>query len=338
MSSVGRTARSYQLRGEGAPVVKASCDILTIGEALVLFREDDVQELAVGKTFTTGIGGAESNVAISMQRLGFSASWIGAIGNDAFGNLIESTLRAEGVTTVLRRDHAHPTGHMIKLSSGAGDPLVVYCRKNSAASHLSPDQVAWGYVPETRLLHLSGVFLALSEETRATALQLAEKAIENKIPVSFDINYRHQLWDPEMARLHLKPFAELAQYVFGGESEFSILAGGKDYSDELVETFAGSGDKEVVVKRGPAGASVFCDGRWLDVEPHAVSVVDTVGAGDAFVAGYLSQKLSGQSIDTCLAAANFCGARACENRGDWEGNASLADLKLGPFHTSRARG
>lgn len=188
--------------------MKASCDVLTIGEALVLFGEDDVQELSVGKTFTTGIGGAESNVAISMQRLGFSASWIGAIGNDAFGKMIESALHAEGVATVLRRDNAHPTGHMIKLSSGAQDPLVIYCRKNSAASHLSHDQVAWGYLPETRLLHLSGVFLALSEETRTTALKLAEKAVEDRIPISLDINYRHQLWDPEVAHLHLKPFAE----------------------------------------------------------------------------------------------------------------------------------
>lgn len=304
-----------------------SFDLVTIGEGLVLLNEVDGSGIRLGKSFELSTGGAESNVATGITRLGFRALWISSVGSDHFGDLILETLRDQGVFTRVIVDQHAPTGFMVKFSQSQPDPIVIYSRKNSAASGLGANTRPFELLPKTKILHISGVFAGVSESSFALLLSLVAAAKKAGSVVSFDINYRSQLWGRVLAAERLLMLCKMANLVFGGEEEFALIAGSHSYADSLVEELAGTAGSEFIVKRAGNGASSFVNGHWLDIKPLRVTVLDTVGAGDAFVAGYLSEVLRKSDPKVRLATANFCGAKACESRGDWDGMVYASELK-----------
>lgn len=302
-------------------------DLVTIGEGLVLLNEVDASDISLGKSFELSTGGAESNVATGITRLGFRALWISSVGSDHFGDLILKTLRDQGVFTRVTVDQHAPTGFMVKFSQSEQDPIVLYNRKNSAASELGAKTRPFELLPQTKILHISGVFAGLSESSFALLLLLVAATKKAGSMVSFDINYRSQLWDKALAAERLLGLCKMADLVFGGEEEFALIVGSDSYTDSLVEELAENEGGEFVVKRAANGASSFVDGHWFDIKPLKVKVLDTVGAGDAFVAGYLAEVLRQADPKVRLTTANFCGAKACESRGDWDGMVYALELK-----------
>lgn len=301
-------------------------DLVTIGEGLALFREIDDSTVRLGKKFVLGTGGAESNVAIGVTRLGLKALWISSLGDDDFGSLVVESLAAQGVRTLIVPRDNKMTGHMIKFSGTQLDPTVFYNRKGSAASELGPKSIDWSLLPKTRLFHVSGVFAGVSSSSFELVRELMGSASRAGVSVSFDINYRRQLWSKEVAAGQLAELMGLADIVFGGEEEFSLVFNSEQFHDSLVEAAQTNNSQIFVVKRGAAGASSLTSNGWLDIEAHKISLVDTVGAGDAFVSGYLSEFLQDRSEEDRLAVANYCGAKACESRGDWEGMVQSREL------------
>lgn len=313
----------------------ATEDLITIGEAMALFRTG--QNFSIGSEFALSFGGAEANVAIGCTRLGLRTLWLSALGDDPFGRLIREALQREGVSTNIK-DSTAATGHMIKFPSAGEDPTVIYFRKDSPASQLNQDSFSLRALPQAKVLHLSGVFLALGEGCEALAMRLSEEAKALGMLVSFDINYRARLWPAEKAKDTMLPIAEQADIIFGGEAELALIAGAGEYSDSIAEELVGNSSRQVVVKRGSRGASVFAGASWTHVAAHSISVIDTVGAGDAFVAGYLSELIRGHDVSRMLQVANYCGARACENPGDWEGMVSTEILEHAKLlETSRTK-
>jgi 2-dehydro-3-deoxygluconokinase len=138
--------------------------------------------------------------------------------------------------------------------------------------------------------------------------------------VSLDVNHRSRLGSGERLAALLGEILEHVDVLFGGTEELALLAPGADDSDHraLLQALARPG-LQVVAKLGPYGAAALVDGALHEAAGHQVDAVDTVGAGDAFVAGYLSALLDGEDVPARLARGNACGALACTTPGDWEG-------------------
>jgi len=265
------------------------------------------------------IGGAESNVAIVASRLGKSAHWVGRLGDDAFGRLVERTLRAEKVGLTVIQDPQRPTGLMVKERRSPSLQRVRYYRSMSAATKLSHEDIHDDLLSRASILHLTGITPALSPEAREAVDTIIDRARALGVTVSLDINYRSALWTRSEAAEFLMAAIPRSDIIFGGVDEFAIVDSGITTADAAIEDALARGATEVIVKLGDRGAVGERGGMRESVAATPVEVVDTVGAGDAFVGGYLSARLDGLALSECLALGGLVGAAACTVAGDWEG-------------------
>ncbi|MBT2553844.1 sugar kinase [Arthrobacter sp. ISL-5] len=300
---------------------------LTLGETMALMRADQVGPLAHASTMSLGIGGSESNVAIGLQRLGVEAVWCGRVGADGLGRLVEREIRAEGVDVRIAVDPSAPTGLMIKERRTPASQRVSYYRAGSAGSRIAPVDIDQELISRAGLLHVSGITPALSPQAEATLRYAIDTARAAGVPVSFDLNYRANLWSREGAGSVYRDIIPLANIVFAGDDEAAIAVGAAG-PEELARRIAALGPGQAVIKLGAEGALALVDGRLFRREAVAVDVVDTVVAGDAFVAGYLAEFIEGRSPEDRLATAAATGAFACLVPGDWEGFPRRSELNL----------
>lgn len=294
--------------------------LLTFGETMGLVSADGIGPLEHARGFGFGIGGAESNVAIGVVRLGLPATWIGRVGPDATGDLIARRLRAEGVDAVIIRDPSF-TGLMVKHRRTGALLHVDYHRAGSAGSRLTPSDIPVDALRSAAIVHVTGITPALSDSARSAVFQAVETARAAGVTVSVDVNYRAKLWSRFDAGPVLRDLVSRADLVFAGPDEAALFVDGPP-----VDGLAALGPAEVVVKDGARGCTALIDGERHSVEALDVSVVDPVGAGDAFVAGYLADRLAGAAPAARLATAIAAGAFAVTVPGDCEGLPSRADL------------
>ncbi len=303
--------------------------VLTFGETMVLVTAHDLGSWETVSHARISIGGADSNVAIGLARLGVSARWIGRVGNDAFGRRVERDIRSEGVDTHAITDGGGPTGVMFKERRTPAHTRVSFYRSGSAGSRLVPSDVSDEDIARAEVVLVNGVTASLSDTAEATALSVVSRAKAAGMTVAFDVNHRPSLWidrDPRPLYLEL---ARQADVLFAGEEEAQLLFGEPDCSpEEAMRWIATVGPSEVVVKSGARGATTLIDGRTIHQPAVQITPVDTVGAGDAFVAGYLAERLAGGDASASLTLGARCGAFACLGPGDWESLPRRADLGL----------
>ena len=300
--------------------------LLAVGETMALLTAAEVGRLRHASSLTLGVAGAESNVAIGARRLGCPAAWVGRVGDDELGELVVSRIRAEGVDIGgVVRDPGAPTSLMLKERRTAAMVRVLYYRRHGPGSRLEPGDLDPARVAAAGVLHVTGITPALSDSARATVEHAVELAREAGVPVSFDLNYRSALWPPERAAAVYRDLAARADLVFASDDEAELLGLNGDPAD-LARGLASLGSGHAVVKLGERGAVAAVDGRVHAVDPVPVQAVDPVGAGDAFVAGYLAETLAGRPVADRLATAAACGAFAVTVPGDWEGLPSRAEL------------
>ncbi|MGP9537293.1 sugar kinase [Brachybacterium sp. AOP43-C2-M15] len=320
--------------------------VVTVGETMALLRSAAVGSLAHLPSVDIAVGGAESNLAIVLRRLGVPTAWISRVGDDPLGTRVVREIRGEGVEVRCTVDPSRPTGLMVKSRPSATTTRVDYYRAGSAASALSPQDLPEGLLEQAEILHVSGITPLLSPSAHATVATAVQRAAAAGALVSLDVNYRSRLGTREQLGELLGEVLEHVDILFGGPEELSILTpetpgapvtSGTPAADEdpglsgsdtpaLLRSLAREG-RQVVVKRGADGGAALADGEIHEAPGHRIEVADTVGAGDAFVAGYLSAQLDGLDVPGRLARANACGALACTTPGDWEGAPWPADLE-----------
>ncbi|MER6817032.1 sugar kinase [Spirillospora sp. NPDC000708] len=298
-------------------------DVLTAGETMMALRATGPVRLGSG--FTTSIAGAESNVAIGLARLGRTAAWAGRVGSDEAGHLVTRTLRAEGVdVSAVRRDGDAPTGLIMFEQRLPDVTRVQYLRAGSAGSRLCAEDVE--ALPfEPRIVHVTGITPALSASCRDAAAALCRLARSRHARISLDLNHRPRLWSREAAAEALAPLAAAADHVIASPDELTLLGDGPP--DRIAARLLDGGATEVVVKNGDEASSYTADGARA-VPAHRVDPVDSIGAGDGFVAGYLSGLLDGLDAEARLRRAHTVGAFAVMSRGDWEGLPHRDELGL----------
>ncbi|NJC73544.1 sugar kinase [Planosporangium thailandense] len=291
-------------------------DVLTFGESLVSLRS--AGPLATGGTLTTHVAGAEANVAIALARLGHRSAWVGRVSTDELGEFVLRQLRGEGVDTGgVVRDAERSTGLMFLERRTADLTRVQYRRAGSAGSALTVDDLRAPLAAGARVLHLTGITPALSPSAREATAWAAKSA---GIPVCLDVNYRARLWSRDAARAVLAPLAAHASIVVASDDELDLVGD--------VDTLLRQGADAVLVKLGAAGARAHTRDGVHHAGALTVTAVDTVGAGDAFTAGYLSGRLDGLDVDGCLRRAVTLGAFAVSTSGDWEGLPRRDELSM----------
>jgi 2-dehydro-3-deoxygluconokinase len=306
--------------------------VVTLGETMGLFRAASAGSLAEVTNFELGFGGAESNVAIGLARLGTAVRWIGRVGADGIGERISRELAAEGVDVIAITDGAAPTGLMIKEQGTTDARPVIYYRASSAGSRIMPDDVAAADIEHAALLHVTGITPALSDSAHDAVLSAIRVAESASVPISFDVNHRHRLWaDRDFASVY-RDLARAADIVFAGDDEARILVPDADSRAEQARAIAALGPGQVIIKLGAAGCVALIDDVEYTLAALPITPVDTVGAGDAFVAGYLAELGEGRPAADRLRTATAVGAYACLHIGDWEGfptRSELARLQAG---------
>jgi 2-dehydro-3-deoxygluconokinase len=305
--------------------------LVTLGELLGQVAGGREGVPRPGAPATLSVCGAEATVAIGVRRLGLPAAYIGRSGDDTFGRMGRDVLRGEGVdVSRLTLDPAAPTGLLLRTRRTADRDLVEYLRAGSAGSRLCPDDVDPELVAGAALLHVTGITPALSDSAAAAVHHACDVARRSGVPISFDVNHRARLWTGRSARAALLPLAAGADVVFGGRDELALLLDEAPDAppERLLRGVAAEGPREVVVTLGADGAAGLVGDELVSVAARRVTPVDVVGAGDAFVAGYLAARLDGRGQRSRLDLATTLGAFAVSTRGDWEGLPHRPDLGL----------
>lgn len=278
----------------------ARLDLVTLGEPMLLLLAAGDRPLSDADRFEVSVAGAESNLAIGLARLGHRIGYFTRIGGDAFGERLQRIVRGEGIAVeewVV--DHDRPTGVLIR-DSPTGRPISVdYRRSGSAASALSAADLPFDLLRSARVCHFTGITAALSESNFTATRQAMSTASEAGATISFDPNVRLSLAGHKRWREIILELAGYADIVFTGRDEAELISPGTLPQD----WYASRGVEIIVVKDGADGATEFDvtnssspdDPGFVTVHEKVrqVRLVDPVGAGDAFNAGWLSAWLGG---------------------------------------------
>lgn len=314
-------------------------DAATFGETMGVLRSESPGPLQHNDTLRLSCAGAESTVAIGLARLGHSAVWVGRTGDDELGELVRSSLRGAGVEVCGPIDSARPTGLLLRSARTARLTRVHYYRRGSAGSALTLDDLKEPLARRPRIVHATGITPALSTEARSATVEALAVARDSGAVVSFDINYRARLTTVEQAADVASAVLDRTDIVFCGEDELAVLGTALGMPTATAEDLlAQQLPFELVIKRGSRGASAAAAASTASAPAIEVPVVDLVGAGDAFVAGYLSAHLDGLPLEDRLRRGVIVGAFCVSAQGDWEGLPTRAELDLldrSPDHTDR---
>ncbi|MFC0473296.1 sugar kinase [Halalkalibacter kiskunsagensis] len=302
-------------------------DVVTIGESMAVFSPDSSPLMRYAATYSRKYGGAESNVAIGLTRLGHNVGWISKVGNDELGKGLLSFIRGEGVdVSRVKVDAYAPTGLYFKEVRNANDVRVQYYRSGSAASQMNVSDIDESYIVKAKYLHITGITPALSESCYETVMKMIAIAKENDVKVVFDPNLRKKLWSEERAREVLLEIASKSDIVLPGVAEGEFMFGDND-PEALGKLFINHGASLVIIKIGAKGAYYFTNEESELVAGFPVEqVIDPVGAGDGFAAGVLSGLLDELPLDKVVERGNAIGAMATQIPGDFEGLPSRDEL------------
>lgn len=307
-------------------------EVVTLGEALFGLLADDEAPLPSVRAFRRFVVGAEANLAVGLVRLGRSVSFIGRVGDDGLGGAVRRHLRAEGVDIGgLATDPAAPTGLLIRERRVLVPSTVLYYRRGSAGSRLSPgdleDQAE--AFEGIRWLHVTGITCAISTTAHSAVKYAIERARASGAAISLDINHRRRLWTDMDAAETLRPIAAEADLVFGDATELSVVAGtpADATGREAAEYLLGAGTGRVVVKLGAEGAATYgSNGATAVAALPLPRLIDPIGAGDAFCAGYLAARLEDADDYIALRWGNACGAAVAAAEGDMTGLPTRPEL------------
>lgn len=295
--------------------VEKTFDVAALGEGMLEFNQ-----LRPGRPdYLQGFGGDTSNAVIAAARAGARCAFLSRVGADGFGRSLLGLWSDEGIdTAAVEIDPAHPTGIYFVTHDGASGHVFSYLRAGSAASRMTPQWLGAGAAKRalaaSRILHASGISLAISDSACDTVFAAMELAREAGTLVSFDANLRLKLWPLARARACIAQAVALAD-IFLPSLEEAISLCGEDAPDRIVDWGHALGAGTVVLKLGSAGA-LASDGRRRErIAGHAVKPVDATGAGDCFGGNLLARMAQGRSVFEAARYANAAAALSVQAYG-----------------------
>ncbi|QAS52965.1 sugar kinase [Halobacillus litoralis] len=295
-------------------------DVITIGDAMITFDPSTTGPMRHVSSFTRKVGGAELNVAIGCARLGLKTGWISRLGKDEFGRHIYNFTRGEGIdVSEVELMEGFPTSLNFKEIGADGSGKTFYYRHQSPTSTLTAESLNEDYFRNARLLHITGVFPAVSDkniEVIDAAISLAEK---HGVKIALDPNIRLKLWSEDKARTTLLNWMPYVDYLLTGLDEAELLFGTREIG-EITEHAKKYGLSHLFLKLGAEGSMVWTQGELIEKPAEEVEMIaDTVGAGDGFDAGVIYGLLNDWNSERILTFANKIGSMVVGVYGDNEG-------------------
>ena len=270
-------------------------DLISIGECMIeLFSEDPIEQ---ADTFTRSLAGDSFNICVASQRLGTSSGYITRLGDDPFAAYLLNTWNSLGIdTSQIKTVEGFNAVHFVALMPD-GDREFVYYRSGSAPTTLDPDDLDPDYIGSAKVLHCSGIAQAISESARATVLRAAQIAKECGLKVSYDPNYRHQLWSPDEMREAAAELLPYVDYFLPNSSDDAPALIESDDPYLMVRHYRDLGVPVVAVTRGEDGAVIGFQEEVVEIPPYSPGgPIDTTAAGDAFNGAFIHGLLNGMSV------------------------------------------
>jgi 2-dehydro-3-deoxygluconokinase len=278
-------------------------DIIAYGEPMVEFNQTGG---AGSRSYLQGFGGDTSNAAIAAARAGACVGYLTALGEDAYARLFRDLWAAEGVdASRVRTDAEAPTAVYFVTHDDRGHHFSFF-RKGSAASRYRAADLPQDYIQGAKILHLSGISLAISDSACDAGFAAMEMARAGGVKVSLDTNLRLKLWPKARARAVLTEAMRICDLCLPSYDDIVALDGPTD-PDAILDWIGGLGPSVIVLKRGGEGAIVSAGGRRTRLAPHPCKPVDATGAGDCFGGSFLARLVAG---DDPVAAAHYAGVAA----------------------------
>ena len=288
-------------------------DVVTLGETMLRLSPVTVSTLEETQQLQVHVGGAESNVAVGLARMGMQAGWISKLVDNAIGRLIAKRIQWHGVdiSRIVWTESGRNGLYYLEPGLEPRTTNIIYDRTDSAFTTLRFEEIDWAYFNQARLVHLSGINPALSSEINRLTHQIIDRVKKQDILISFDVNYRSKLWKPATARKILTPIAEKVDILICSLKDAATVFGHKskdaeEVAKDLLHQFR---NRIVVLTLVDRGALAY-DGQnsWYQ-DAYQASKVDRIGRGDSFAAGFLYGYLtdgvhSGLKYGNAMAALN----------------------------------
>jgi len=293
-------------------------EVTSFGETMLRLSVPVGERLEAAQSLEVHVGGAESNVCAALASLGRRCGWLSRLPDNPLGRAVLRRLRAAGMDTsaVLLVEGARLGTYYAEFAAAPRPTEVLYDRAHAAIAGLSPADVDWSYLLDTRLLHLTGITPALGEGCHRTVQDALARAHGTGVAVSLDVNYRRKLWPPGEAARTLGSLIAEVDLLICGETDAEILFGLEgDEGEILAELQALTRAQHVILTLGARGAAALSEGQLLRQPAVPAQVVDRFGAGDAFAAGVLDGWLDG-SVREGLRRGASLAALAVTQRGD----------------------
>jgi 2-dehydro-3-deoxygluconokinase len=328
-------------------------DVVTFGEAMIRLVPPNFQRLEQTSTLDVQVGGGELNVAVGVMRLGLTSAWVSRLPKNALGRLMLNRVRQAGVEAshIAWADSGRMGLYFVEFGAAPRASSVLYDRANSAISAIKPGEVDWAKVMQgAKWFHTSGITPALSDSAAEVTREALVAAKRAGLTVSYDLNYRGKLWSPEKAQAVQEPLMVYVDVLITTEEDtsvvFKIKAEGKTDEKGFTEVSAQS-YKEVAKKladkfkfkavaitlrenplvwRNTWTAIAYADGKYYDDVKYELEIVDRVGGGDAFSAGFIYGRLVKNSYEAAVRYGNAFSALKHTNPGDFNW-ATLAEVE-----------
>jgi 5-dehydro-2-deoxygluconokinase len=293
----------------------ASLDLLCMGRSSIdLYAHEIGVPITSVKSFDAYVGGCPTNVAVGTRRLGVRSGLITGVGTDQVGDFVLHFLDQEGIDTsaVVRFRERRTSAALLTIQPPDRFPLTFY-RDNCADLGLTIDHVR--RAPASTLLFVTGTGLS-EEPSRTATLYAAETARASGTRVILDVDYRSGLWPSEEAfGANVRALARFAHVAIGTEEELRAATNEADTGDACARMLD-TGIELLVLKRGGDGARVFSpDSPPEDVAPFRITVVNVLGAGDAFASGFIYGHLQGWPAAKAARLGNATGAIVVTRHG-----------------------
>ena len=317
--------------------------IVTFGETMVQYNAKYTGPLNKAKEHYEDCAGAESNFLMNLATFGINNSkciWISRLGNDKAGQYIFDTL-SNNIKVIAKTYPNEKTGLSYLNHFPDGSHLKTYYRSGSAASKIKFTDIK-PHLTNIEFLHVTGITPALSSTALTTTLNTLEYCKDNSIPICLDINYREQLWDANTARNVLNKMIPLSTVLKIGFDEANTIWGQEKTPLDHFPYFNELHDGLTIITNDSQGSLISDGSETIHMPGFQVKVIDPVGAGDAFLAGFIgelyrhtsikeiftvSHAKKSQILKKCLIVGNVCGALTCTQHGDTQAMPNMMKIK-----------
>lgn len=293
-------------------------DVTTFGEGGLRLSVPAGTRIETTDRFDVDVSGAEANVVGALARLGRRCGWVSALPASPPGRRVAHALRSAGIDLggVVWREAGRVSCYYVEYAAPPRATSVLYDRKDSCFAQLAPTEIDWNYLTDTRHIHLTGLTVPLSAPAGEIVTQAVSHGRARGASISFDVNYRRQLWSPEEARARLLPICRGVELLFCSQRDAEAVFGCTGEAPAIVRQLQHiTGAGAVVMSMGAKGV-IGAQGEALHHCPaRPVAMIDRIGAGDALAAGVLHGWLEGE-LGRGLVYGSTLAALAMSQRGD----------------------